>query len=190
MTGKVRSGLLGNFGWFAGLALVLGLLIGGSLAWLNSEKARTAALSQEIAAKQDALRRNALLAADMTGQRDKEAAIVEWQEMIADESLRIAELSAAASEAGVSLLSLRSLDRELTDDGLVSCSHRLNAVANYRQLAHFFERIYAMDGMAAIDELDVEHRAGTQTDQLEASLLVTWYAPSTSDDLENEETIE
>ena len=180
MMREVRSDLIGSLGWFAGLALVLGLLIGGSLGWLNSGKARAASLSREIEAKQMALRYHALDAADMASQRNMEAAIAEWQGMIANESRRIAELSAAASKAGVNLVSLRSLEQELTDDGLVSCSHRLTAVGNYRQLAYFFEGIYAASGMAAIDELEVEHLVGTSADQLEATLKVTWYAPSTS----------
>ena len=190
MKGRLRNDLLGNLGWFAGLALVLGLLIGGSLVWLNSGKARGASLSQEIEAKQEALRRHALSAADIASQQNMEALIVEWQGMIANESRRIAELSAAARKAGVSLVSLRSLDRELTDDGLVSCSHRLKAVANYRQLALFFEGIYAASGMAAIDELEIEHQGDTSSDQLEASLLITWYAPGTPGDLANEEATE
>ncbi len=190
MMGRARSDLFGNLGWFAGLALVLVLLIGGPLVWLSSGKARAASLNQEIELKQEALRRYALAAADRTSQQNMDAAIVEWQEMIANESRRIAELSAAANKAGVSLVSMRSLDRELTEDGVVSCSHRLNAVASYRQLAQFFEGIYAMSGMAAIDELQVEHQAGTSQDQLEARLLVTWYAPSTSPDSANEEATE
>lgn len=178
MTGGFRRALLRDLAWIVGLALVLGLLIGGSVIRLNGRKVRVASLQREIRTKRESLERHPASADHPESLRKAEAVWIEWQSMTASESGRIAELSALARAAGVTLVSLRSSDQEETDEGaIVCCSHTLKGLGSYRQLARFFDGIYAAPGAAAIEDLEIEPEDEAPSNLLRASLRVTWYAP-------------
>lgn len=188
MTSRPQRDLFGNIAWFAGSVLVVGALIGGSVVRVAFGEAQVASLQQEIREKQEALKHQLGSDEERASQQSAKAALLECQGMIESESSRIAEISAAARAAGVTLVSLRSFGKEETEDGLIySCSYELGGVGSYRQLARFFEGIYAARGMAAIDELEIEQEDVADPNRLLASLRVTWYAPDPAGESENEE---
>ncbi|MEM7310239.1 MAG: hypothetical protein AAF682_26425 [Planctomycetota bacterium] len=170
--------LLENASWSVGLAGLLALLLGGARMRLESLRVRGEALEASVRERQGALR--SYSAPDrQPPATDVEAALDGWSEMTADEGLRVAELAAAAGEAGVALLSLRSVaSDDAAGDGLVIRSHELEGRGDQRQLADFLDRIYAARGLASIDRL-VLHGAesGAPADQVRASLRVSWFAP-------------
>lgn len=187
MTRSPQRDLVVNIAWLTGLVVVVVVLIGGSFVRVSLGKAQLASLQQEFLRKQDALKYHQASDEETVRQRSSKAALIECQRMIESESSRIDQISAAARAAGVNLVLLQSFDKDETADGLIdSCSHKLDGVGSYRQLADFFEGIYAARGMAAIDELKIEQEDDADPNRLLASLQVTWYAPSPGSESEDE----
>lgn len=154
---------------------VIFMAVLGSLAYfLDHRKAGIADLSMQVAAQ------HAELEAQRNGHEapsalDPAQVLAECSALIASEPLRVAELSAAAREAGVSLISIRGIDSEETADStVVERGHQVQANGSYAQIAMFLDGVYALRGLAAIDELSIEP-AHDPNNGLQASLEVNWF---------------
>lgn len=175
MKAAVRQNLTVNAVWIGGLAVVIGALVGGSVLWLSRSRTETARLEQELAGKVDELVRRSADGLPSNADSRTELALTETNALVHDSAERIAELSGAAFEAGVSLVWMRSEDAELdAERDLWTASHELRALGNYRRMASFVDAVHHSRGLPAIEELDLGF--GDRDDALEASMRVTWFA--------------
>ena len=91
---------------------------------------------------------------------------------------QLTELYTAAHAAGVAVEYVRSSMVETSvDKQIISSSHRVEGVGDYRQLAEFFDRIYSVRGLAGIERLAIEPKHDAGPGVLRATMRVTWYAP-------------
>ena len=176
-----RKRLLVNAAWFVGILLFSGGLVAGAMAQLNSREGRIAALEREIESKERALDEQADPNAEANDLSSAEAILGSSSEMTASESRRVVALSHAAETAGVTIVTLRSLEpgtgnKELPDRR----SHTLVVRGDYRRLAEFMAALYESDGTVGIDDLLIEpeylDEDATLSGSLRAAMRVTWYA--------------
>jgi hypothetical protein len=174
--------LLVNLGWFAGLALLVGLLIIGSLVHLAAQRREVAVLQRTVQEQEQRLGQESSTQATAVLLERTESALREWQALTASDALRIAELSGAARASDVVLASFETLEDpgKPPDEGqpFVARAYRLLLVGGYRELAHFCARVYAARGLAAIDDLQIEAGEAAGPERLQATLQVTWYGPA------------
>lgn len=193
MTEALRKSVLRNAAWFLGIILVVSLLVGGALLRLRSRNASAAQLQIDIQNTRQELILRAATETHSTALETAQATLLDWRDMLASGSRRVAALSSAARVAGVTIAGLRGVepaaredsgaseDPAASEDIVAVRSHELEGVGDHRQLAAFFDGIYSMPGMAGIDELRIEPRDGADPGVLQASLRVSWYAPETAD---------
>jgi hypothetical protein len=164
--------------WCAGLALVVGLLIASPLVLLWMRRTEIAALQQEIDGKESALWSHPPSPEYSASLQEMQVALAGWRTVAESEALRLAELSSAARASGATLAGIQTLEVQRALDGrIVSCPCRLSLRGRYDQLASFCNALYAARGLAAIEELEIEPHESGETDTLQASMQVAWYAP-------------
>lgn len=178
MRARVERDLLASFAWSAGLALAVGLLVGGSIAWLRGGRARVRALQAEIDQRERALRERPAAVQHAAGLGELEAALERWKSTAHGEAARPAELSAVARRSGVLLAGLETLGQTPRADPIVTCAYRVRLRGRYEELAAFLDGLYASRGLAGIDELEIDPAGEAELDVLQASLRLTWYAPT------------
>ena len=177
MNARLKKGVLVNAGWFLGLGLTLVALIGASFLRLNVRKGRMLELQQTVEHKLQSLRQSSARASVEHDQAGVQALLSEWRAMVTSESRMVSELSATARRAGVTLVDIKCLAQELSEDGLiVSVTHELGALGSYRELGRFLSGLYRCSGAVGIDQLEIEPEAHATAAELKASLRVTWYA--------------
>jgi len=177
MNARLKKGVLVNAGWFLGLGLTLVALIGASFLRLNARKARLLELQQTVEHKLESLRQGVGPASLEREQAGAKALSSEWLAMVTSESRMVSELSEAARRAGVTLVDIKCLAQELSEDGMVvSVTHELGALGSYRELGRFLSGLYRCSGAVGIDGLEIEREAHAVAAELKASLRVTWYA--------------
>lgn len=165
--------------WGIGLLLLLAASLSAAVIHLNSLKAKSHELQAAVDAKGADLSRNlsaTSMAASLVAAR---AVLGGWEEMAEDEARCATVLSEMAHAAGVTLVSLRSLEpREIAGAGVLAYPHEIRGRGDQRQIAEFLDQVYASAGMASIDELQIEPLGEEDPEHLEASLKVIWYAPA------------
>ena len=187
MNDELRRSVFVSAGWYTGLLLIVTLLLGGTFVRLNSRRSEVASRRVALEDRRAALDEQRASSARLVRRRQRADVLRECSELAGSEAARIAELSALARASGVRLVSLRSLDvtdgRNDPDGATLVCTHELKGEGSYRQLAQFFDAIYAARGLASIDALAIERAPQGPSGPLRAALAVSWHAPS-SDELE------
>ena len=177
MNPDLKRVMVRNAAWIGAASVALCVLIGGSIWRLSQQRSSVHLLQAEIELKQVELARALPSGTRAPGLAAAQDTIEHWRSMTRTESLRIAELSRTARAAGVTILSLRSMNAAGRDDRIQSHSHAVRGTGSYRQLARFLDGIYASDGVVGIDQLEIRRDNDAPAAVLHASLLVTWHAP-------------
>ena len=174
-----RRRMVASVAWCVALLSVAGALIAGPITLLRREKARVAALQEEIDGKAAAL--GSPLSASGPVARD-EVALERWRNMTASEPSRLDELSSVARASGATVTALQALEKGTsTDSQVVSCPYRVGLRGRYDQLAAFCDGLYSAQGLAAIDELQIEPAESTaEPGLLQASVRIAWFAVQAS----------
>lgn len=179
MKPAAKKRLLQELGWIASMGALLTLLLGVAVVKLDSSKARTRALHEGNKSKLELLRGRELSMQEQESLRSTEAILEEWVEAAASQSDRITAISAAAAVAGVTLMSLRDLDTQTSEDGwVVTYSHSVSGLGDYQQIATFLDELYDDPGMVTVQGLEIEHGEEAGVGQVLASMRVNWVAPS------------
>ena len=177
MDAKVKQDMLLNAGWFSGVFVALGAIIGASAARLSAEKSDLVELQNEVAHKEENLRQQNEESPGAASLSALESTLTKSVTMIESESRRVSQLSDAAREAGVILVAIKSLDKEYSEDGsVVSVTHELGATGSYRELGRFFDALYRSPGTIGVEEFSIEREEDASGSELQASISVTWYA--------------
>lgn len=184
MRADLRRRLIADTLWLVTLSTLVLTLILGPLLWLRDHRDRVRSgasqvklQEQQVEGLQDSFDSRSRLVG-------LETALDVWRGMIDDESSRIAQLSAAAREAGVKIVSLESTGKKLLPvTGVVSCSHIVRGIGNYRQLARFLDRICAEQEMVAVDQLEIREENDSGPGVLNASFQISWYAAATGSEM-------
>jgi len=160
------------------LAILLSACIGWSVMHLNTLRAASERLQEEVDRKQAQFSSNIENSIGSNRMKDSQSELLRWEELAQHESQRIAALSDTAQAANVTLVSLRSLD-PVTPEGsnITQLSHEIEGVGGQQQMAKFLDGIYSMEGMAAIDSLEMTPEDEDDPASLYASMRVTWFAP-------------
>lgn len=162
--------------WIA-VPVAVPLLLGSAVVHLNGLRGRVHALQEEVATKRNVLASIAVPGEEAAALDVHRSKLAEWTEMTTSDSLRVAELARIAESAGVTLRSLRSVEQDDAEAGeLISSSHDVTAVGDYRALATFLDGVYGARGMARVDELKLHSDESPGATTLLAALRVTWSA--------------
>lgn len=183
MRADVRKAIWVNSIWTAVLVAVVGTLIGGSIYRLQTARGKVAEMSDTVRDQQHELE----LLPDVNEQQTQlsaaRATTRVWTELVDNEADRISELSAAARNAGVTIVSFESSQPQKRESGhILISSFELVAVGSYNQLSHFLSGVYAARGMAAIERLSLVPDPGNTPNMLRAGLTVVWNAPGPGPD--------
>ncbi|MBC8328881.1 MAG: hypothetical protein H8E31_09060 [Planctomycetes bacterium] len=145
---------------------------------LSGLKARSHELQVSVGAKETDLSASISTSSVNQSLEAAEVLLRGWREMAEHEARCTTVLADLAQAAGVTLISLRSLDpAELADQGILAYTHEVQGLGDQRQIAGFLDAVYSAEGMAAIDALKIEPEPGAGPASLRASLQVIWYAP-------------
>ena len=161
--------------WLLLLMVALGLLVFRS----ESDQASVAVLERRLNEKCSALGDYVTYGVPPGKLEQAEKLTAEWHAMTASESSRIAELSKAARNAGVTIVSLRNREdpEPQNEDSVRICSHRLRALGSYSQIGGFLDGISRSRGMASVDGLIIEPGEPGEPGApglLRVSLTVSW----------------
>lgn len=174
----VRNLILVNALWLVGLGALVVVLVGGPIQRIGVARDDVDRLQGEVLAQETSIARYPASAESLAMLTRLDQTLEDSRRLAASQSTRIAELSAAARGAGVTITALESLEpRPIDQHRVLSCSHRLVATGDYRQLAGFLQGIADGPGLCAIDELELTPQTSTPRTPLRASFHVTWYAP-------------
>jgi Tfp pilus assembly protein PilO len=162
--------------WIAAPILIVVSAVVGTILFLSHERSAVRELSRQVEEQRKTL-------VDLTATRplnrvrNPREVLAECRSMIENEPLRVGEISAAAVDSGVALVSIQSLEPDANEEGtIVACGHHVRGSGSYEQLAMFLDGVYAARGMAAVDDLEIEpDKDGRGV--LRASLDVTWFGP-------------
>ncbi len=174
MIRRPAKSLLVDAVWLLGGLLVACVFVGGSVYVLNSRKAEVDGQRASLQAQEARVIDEVVATGERARLDASLARLAIAQRMVESDARRGAALSKAARAAGVSIVLIKSGDeREPTESGVVSRSHELSVVADYRQLATFLDALYRAEGIVGIDSVEIESDgAGRQT----ASLEVSWFS--------------
>jgi len=121
-------------------------------------------------------------AADIAdGRRATRERLVEWVAVAGDDSRRLAALTGAARETGVSIVSMRE-GKVRGQAEVVLRSHLLQTVGTYPAQAAFLDSIAALEGLGAVETCTLNRDGDLDEGLLAASIEVAWYAPTHSAD--------
>lgn len=177
MNAKLKHDVIVNAIWFSGVFVALGVIIGASAARMSAEKSDLVELQNEVAQKEESLRKRNEESPGAANLAALESTLAKSTTMIESESRRVAQLSGAAREAGVILVAIKSFDKEYSENGsVISVAHELGATGSYRQLGRFFDALYRCPGTIQVEEFSIEREDDASGTELKASISVTWYA--------------
>jgi len=174
MIRRPAKSLMVDAAWSLGAVLFAFVFVGGSVHALNAGREKVDTQRASLQAKEARVVDELTAAGEMAVLRASLAELAVARRMVRSDARRGAALSEAARLAGVSLVLIKSGDdRDPSEAGVVSRSHELSVVADYRQLAKFLDALYESEGIVGIDSVQIQSDgSGRQT----ASLEVTWFS--------------
>jgi Tfp pilus assembly protein PilO len=177
MNASIQRTLWVNVAWTSALAiLVLGLVI-GSLFRIHTARDVAKSLSESVLKEQHSVSQLPDIDEHRVELAQADGLLGEWSECLDSEASRISALSSAARATGVTCVSLGSFQPGIRDNGhVLTSSHKLVAVGGYQQLARFVDAVYAVRGMVAVNEFELEPDGGREQGVLRVSMTVEWNA--------------
>lgn len=174
----LRNMIVVNTLWIAGLLALLIVLVGGPIQRITAARDEVHQLQVGVLSQEAEIARYSASPEAVAQLMVLDQTLEDSQRLASSQSTRIAELSAAARAAGVTIVALESLEpRRIDKSRVLTCTHRLVATGNYVQLSGFLLGIARSPGLSAVDDLELTPLYATPNSPLRAAFHVTWYAP-------------